>query len=101
MSFAKPVVATSVGGIPEVVTHEKTGLLSPRRDPQSAAAHICRLLADPALRRRLGDAGYRMVQEKFDVVDRVRELLSYYGFPADTNTGTPENEITSHAASRG
>ena len=90
MSFSKPVIATSVGGIPEVVAHEKTGLLSPRRDPRSAAENICRLLADPALRRRLGEAGNRMVQEKFNVVDRVRELLSYYGFPADTGTG-PRN----------
>jgi glycosyltransferase involved in cell wall biosynthesis len=101
MSFAKPVVATSVGGIPEVVTDEKTGLLTPRRDPQNAAAHICRLLADPALRRRLGEAGYRMVQEKFNVVERVHELLSYYGLPAETDTRTRETIITSQAATRG
>src|ERR1035438_8714655 len=78
MSFAKPVVATEVGGIPEVVTHETTGLLSPRRDAQRAAEHICRLLADPALQRKFGEAGRRMVEEKFNVVDRVRELLHHY-----------------------
>jgi glycosyltransferase involved in cell wall biosynthesis len=78
MSFCKPVVATRVGGIPEVVSHEKTGLLSPRRDPQNAAEHICRLLADPALQRKFGEAGRRMVEEKFNVVDRVRELLHHY-----------------------
>jgi glycosyltransferase involved in cell wall biosynthesis len=81
MSFAKPVVATSVGGIPEVVTHEKTGLLSPRRDPRSAAQNICRLLADPALRRKFGEAGRQRVEETFLIVDRVREMLRYYDVP--------------------
>jgi glycosyltransferase involved in cell wall biosynthesis len=78
MSFAKPVVATRVGGVPEVVTHEKTGLLAPRRDPQSVAGHICRLLADPILRRKLGEAGRREVEERFNISDRVSELLGYY-----------------------
>jgi len=101
MSFSKPVVATSVGGIPEVVAHEKTGLLSPRRDPRAAADNICRLLADPALRRRLGEAGNRMVQEKFNVVDRVRELLTYYGFSADHDSSTQETLSSAQTATRG
>lgn len=83
MSFGKPVVATSVGGIPEVVTHEKTGLLSPRRDPQSVAQNICRLLADPVLRRKFGEAGRAEVEEKFNVVDRVSEMLNYYDVSPD------------------
>lgn len=78
MSFAKPVVATRVGGIPEVVTEDKTGFLAPRRDPEGAARNICRLLADPALRRKFGEAGRRKVEEMFDVVDRVREMIRYY-----------------------
>jgi glycosyltransferase involved in cell wall biosynthesis len=83
MSFAKPVVATNVGGIPEVIMHEETGLLSARRDPQSAADNICRLLADPALRRKFGEAGRARVEEKFNVVDRVREMLGFYGLCTD------------------
>jgi len=78
MSFAKPIVATRVGGIPEVVTHETTGLISSRRDPHSAAVNICRLLADPALRRTLGQAGRQTVEEKFNLADRVSEMLHYY-----------------------
>lgn len=97
MSFAKPVVATRVGGIPEVVTHEVTGLLSPRRDPPSVAANICRLLADPALRQKFGQAGRRMVKEKFDVVDRVRELLRHYHLSANS-ASTTENILNSQAA---
>jgi len=83
MSFGKPVIATSVGGIPEVVTHEETGFLSPRRDPLNAAQNICRLLGDPSLRRRFGEAGRRMVEKKFSVTDRVRDLLGYYDVPAE------------------
>jgi glycosyltransferase involved in cell wall biosynthesis len=78
MSFAKPIVATRVGGIPEVVTHETTGLISSRRDPHNAAVNICRLLADPGLRRTLGQAGRRTVEEKFNLADRVSEMLHYY-----------------------
>jgi hypothetical protein len=36
------------------------------------------LLSDPALRRKFGEAGRRMVEEKFNLVDRVREMLHYY-----------------------
>jgi glycosyltransferase involved in cell wall biosynthesis len=86
MSFAKPVVATRVGGIVEVVTDEKTGLLSPRRDPEAAAQNICRLLADPALRRKFGEAGRRKVEEMFSVEDRVTEMLAYYDIPPAKKT---------------
>jgi glycosyltransferase involved in cell wall biosynthesis len=86
MSFAKPVVATRVGGIVEVVTDEKTGFLSPRRDPEGAADNICRLLADPVLRRQFGEAGRLKVQELFSVVDRVSEMLAYYDIPPANKT---------------
>lgn len=81
MSFCKPVVATAVGGIVEVVTDGETGLLGPRRDPRSAARNICRLLADPVLRRQFGEAGRRKVQDLFDIVDRVAEMLEYFDIP--------------------
>jgi glycosyltransferase involved in cell wall biosynthesis len=54
-----PVAATSAGGIPEVVEHESTGLLSPPRDPEALAAALMRLLGDPALRRRLSQEALR------------------------------------------
>jgi len=99
MSFSKPVVATSVGGIPELVIHEKTGLLAPRRDPAGAAAHICRLLADPALRRRFGEAGRQAVEDKFNVVDRVREMLGYYGLSSKAGISTRERALRSQDTS--
>ena len=52
-----PVVASSVGGVPEAVEEGETGLLVPPRDPVRLAAALERLLVDPALRRRLGANG--------------------------------------------
>src|SRR5207302_4809427 len=54
MACGKPVVATRVGGIPEVVEEGITGHLVPARDPAKLAAAIERLLRDPGERRRLG-----------------------------------------------
>jgi glycosyltransferase involved in cell wall biosynthesis len=49
-----PVVATAVGGLPEVILHEQTGLLVPGQDAEAMAYAIDRLLSDPILRLRLG-----------------------------------------------
>lgn len=57
-AHGKPVVATEVGDLPDIVDDEQTGLLIPPRDERALAQAILRLLADPALRRRLG-AGAR------------------------------------------
>jgi glycosyltransferase involved in cell wall biosynthesis len=57
MAAGLPVVATAVGGVPEIVTDGVTGLLVPPRTPADLAAAIGRLAADPALRARLGAAG--------------------------------------------
>jgi glycosyltransferase involved in cell wall biosynthesis/O-antigen/teichoic acid export membrane protein len=53
----KPVVASAIGALPELVETEVTGLLVPPRDTPALAAALERLLGDPALRRRLGDSG--------------------------------------------
>jgi glycosyltransferase involved in cell wall biosynthesis len=56
-AFGKPVVATRVGGLPELVADGWNGLLVPPRDEHSLAEAMIRLLADPELRRRLGENG--------------------------------------------
>jgi glycosyltransferase involved in cell wall biosynthesis len=65
MAAALPVVATSVGGVPEAVEEGETGLLVPPRDPVRLAAALERLLVDPPLRRRLGANGRARVRERF------------------------------------
>jgi glycosyltransferase involved in cell wall biosynthesis len=57
MAAGLPVVATEVGGVGEVVVDECTGLLAPSGDDAALAARVIRLADDPALRRRLGQAG--------------------------------------------
>ena len=58
-----PVVGTRHGGIPEAVEHGVTGLLSPERDPDALAENILALLADSALREKMGLAGrVRMIR---------------------------------------
>jgi glycosyltransferase involved in cell wall biosynthesis len=56
MAHACPIVATDVGGIPQLIEHGQTGLLVPPRDPNALRTAIERLLAEPALARRLGQA---------------------------------------------
>ncbi|HWI52009.1 MAG TPA: glycosyltransferase family 4 protein [Symbiobacteriaceae bacterium] len=65
MAAGRPVVATRVGGVPEVVVDGETGLLVPPEDPGALAGAIRRLLADPDLAARMGEAGRRRAQEFF------------------------------------
>ncbi len=65
MSHSRPVVATGLDGILEVVEDGRTGLLVPHGDATALAEAIGRLVSDPALARRLGEAGKRTVETKF------------------------------------
>ncbi len=72
-----PVVATTVGGIPEVVEHGTNGFLCPVGDVEGMAAAAVRLLTDPELRRSFGAAGRRWAVERFSqdaVVARYRSV---------------------------
>ena len=64
-AFALPVLATDVSGIPELVTHGKTGWLVPEHDPHALAEAIVLLMDDEALRLRLANAGAKTVRERF------------------------------------
>ena len=78
MARRRPVVATEVGGIPEVITDGVDGLLVPPADPAGLAMAIGSLLRDPRLRERLGEAGYRTVAERFSIDAQVRRIESVY-----------------------
>ncbi|MBV8142415.1 MAG: glycosyltransferase family 4 protein, partial [Verrucomicrobia bacterium] len=62
----KPVVASRVGGIVDVIKHESTGLLVPEKDPEAIASAVLCLLDDPALARRLGEEGFTYATRYFD-----------------------------------
>jgi glycosyltransferase involved in cell wall biosynthesis len=78
MACARPIVATTAGGIPEVVADGETGLLVPPRDHHALADAIVRLLNDADLRRRLGEAGLARVRERFSADRMVRDTLRVY-----------------------
>jgi glycosyltransferase involved in cell wall biosynthesis len=65
MALRKPVVATSAGGLPEVVQDGVTGLLVPPRDPAALARAVLRLLRHPEQGRTLGKAGRQRVEQCF------------------------------------
>jgi len=67
MAFEKPVVATSVGGLPEVVGDGETGLLVRPGDPQALAHAVLTLLRDPERAREMGQRGHRRALAHFDV----------------------------------
>jgi glycosyltransferase involved in cell wall biosynthesis len=78
MACRKPVVATAVGGIPEIIEDGRCGFLVPRRCPDKAAERILRLLRDPALRERMGAAGRQAVELRFNLERNVAELVKLY-----------------------
>ncbi|HEU5318363.1 MAG TPA: glycosyltransferase family 4 protein [Chloroflexota bacterium] len=78
MATGKPVVATSVSGIPEVVVQGETGLLVPPHDPSSFATAVLSLLHDPAECRRLGTNGYHRVRTHFTADRMVDETIAVY-----------------------
>lgn len=78
MSLARPIVAPTVGGIPEAITDAVDGFLVPPDDPQALAAATVRLLTDPALRSRLGANARATVLANFTVEVMVREVEDAY-----------------------
>ncbi len=86
MRYCKPVIATRVGGISDIVVDTQSGLLVDQRDPQALAAAIDRVLGDPELAGRLGRGGYSYAREHFAWPAVLRETLALYGAP-DSGAG--------------
>jgi glycosyltransferase involved in cell wall biosynthesis len=78
MSAGRPVVATRVGGTPELVLHGKTGLLVERNDPEGLARALLLLLGDGALRSALGAAGRRHLESLSGVGGSLDRLVDVY-----------------------
>ena len=80
MAAGRPVVATRVGGIPELVTDVGTGFLVAPRAPAEIAQRLVQLLEDSALRARMGAAGRLAAERKFDLAGNLDTLMRAYGF---------------------
>ncbi len=78
MAMGKAVVGSAVGGIPEVVLPDRTGLLAPPRDAAALALALRRLLADAGQRRELGRRGRELVAARFSVEQMAAAVEAVY-----------------------
>jgi glycosyltransferase involved in cell wall biosynthesis len=78
MAAGLPVVATRVGGNPEVVIEGETGIVVPGREMAPLADAIARMSKDPALRRRMGEAGRQRVEREFSIERMVDDYRRAY-----------------------
>ena len=78
MAMGKPVIATAVGGIPEIVTSGVNGLLIPPEDPVTLAKAMIQVLGDPGSARRLGEEGRRLVEQEYTVEKMAEKVYRVY-----------------------
>ncbi|MCX7824570.1 MAG: glycosyltransferase family 4 protein [Verrucomicrobiae bacterium] len=78
MAARLPVVAARVGGLTELVVEGETGFLVEPKNPEALRDRLARLLADPALRERMGAAGRRRVEEQFNLPTMLRRTREIY-----------------------
>ncbi|MGH9719940.1 MAG: glycosyltransferase family 4 protein [Bryobacteraceae bacterium] len=78
MAFRRPVVATRVGGIPEIVDDGVTGFLVEKGDTPAMARQILQLLRDPGLRQRFGEAGRARCLARFELRANVAQVVEMY-----------------------
>ena len=78
MAYAKPVVATSVNGCPEIVDHGQSGLLVPPGDPQRWANAVIKLIDHPQNARQFGQNGRRRVEADFTLSTMIEQIENLY-----------------------
>lgn len=102
MAMARPVVATNVGGIPELVTSGEEGLLVPARDGKSLAEAVLSLIGDPARASRLGQRALQRIQAGFSLERMVDDYEKLYrtllrekncGAAVEAIHGRPNNAV--------
>ncbi|MGC8797973.1 MAG: glycosyltransferase family 4 protein [candidate division WOR-3 bacterium] len=86
LTFQKPVVASAVGGITDIIHHEKTGLAVPPADSQALARAIARLLDEPELARTLARQGYLHIQQNYSWQAIINRLIQLYQELAQTKS---------------
>jgi glycosyltransferase involved in cell wall biosynthesis len=78
LACGKPVIATNVGGNPEIITHGENGFLVPARSPASLATAAEVLICDPNLRKAMGARGRKLVEQKFSLAGMVSRHEDLY-----------------------
>lgn len=73
-----PVIATNVGGIPELIENGKDGILVPPENPKALARAINSLLENEELREKLSQATYKKVRERYSIDTYSGRMLDFY-----------------------
>jgi glycogen(starch) synthase len=95
-SMARPVVATRVGGLPEVVVHEQTGLLVEKDDPDALSEAVTSLLAHPDTAARMGDTARRRAIQDFRLERSVDAYVELYQHVTREVTHVPASDSLPH-----
>ena len=85
MATRRPVIATNVGGLPEIIHHETTGLLVEPENPQALADAIIRLYDDAALRARIAEGGYRLATQNYSWQTVAEQTERFYKHFVETS----------------
>lgn len=73
-----PVIGSYHGGIPEIIEHEKTGFLCDEKDVDAIALYLERLLRNPDLQKKQGEAGRKKMEKEYNIVECVKKLEEHY-----------------------
>ncbi|MFH1804503.1 MAG: glycosyltransferase family 4 protein [Pseudomonadota bacterium] len=85
-----PVVSTAISAIPELIRDQVNGLLVPQRDPAAFATAMVTMIADPTLRKRMGQAGNDIVRRDFSFHSGMKELAHRFGIAEKTQNPAAE-----------
>lgn len=78
MAANKPVIASDIGALREIIKDGENGILIPQKDSDALRSAIVRLMDDRVVMKRLGEEGRRTVLERFSLRDRIREIEEVY-----------------------
>jgi glycosyltransferase involved in cell wall biosynthesis len=78
LAVGTPVIATAVGGVPDVIEHRVSGLLVGRGDAEGLANELAGLLRDPSARAALGERGRELARQRFHSGQAMRALEEFY-----------------------
>jgi glycosyltransferase involved in cell wall biosynthesis len=78
LAMCKPVVASAAGGIPEVIEHERTGVLVPPNDPQALADGVLRVLDDPRSAAIWAQTGRQLIQDHYGLDQAIDRTAAVY-----------------------
>jgi glycosyltransferase involved in cell wall biosynthesis len=78
MAAARPVVASNIGGIPDIIDNDRNGILVPPGDIENVVKAMSKVLNDPDFAESLGNAGYELMKKKFSGSQSSRLIMEHY-----------------------